>query len=228
MTGYLSSNRDSDNGLDKVYYFNRNYTPKSNQVYIPLADSVKVTLSKVEPEIISNEKKQLTKKKEIVKSPSQAKNILPNRDTTFVKLSNVEPTLKKVTIKVEEDKSKSNAFRDKTYLVTSAYFMFNSSNLPSDLSSFNEVIEKWNEDKTATIKIIASTDCRGSKSYNLALSKKRAASVKNYFLQKGIPNYKITAMGVGESIKDVNCNDCNECNDEMDNNNRKVQIILSR
>ena len=228
MTGYLSSNRDSDNGLDKVYYFNRNYTPKSNQVYIPLADTVKVTLSKVEPEIISNEKKQLTKKKQIVKSPSQAKNILLNRDTTIVKLSNVESTLKKVTIKVEEDKSKSNAFSGKTYLVTSAYFMFNSSNLPSDLSAFNEVLEKWNEDKTATIKIIASTDCRGSKSYNLALSKKRAASVKNYFVQKGIPNYKISAIGVGENIKDVNCNDCNECNDEMDNNNRKVQLILSR
>lgn len=233
MTGYLSSNRDSENGIDKVYYFNSNYIPTPIKVYVPLADSLKVALAKVEPALINNQTKQLTVKKDVVKSTSLVKNVLPKKDTALVPLAKVEPTLKKVavkkvTIKVEEDKSSSDALSGKTFLVTSAYFTFNSSNLPSDLSSFNEVLAKWNEDKTAKINMIASTDCRGSEAYNLALSNKRAESAKNYFIQKGVPVNKISAIGVGENLKENNCADCNTCNDEMHSTNRKVQLILSR
>jgi len=233
MTGYLSSNRDSDNGIDKVYYFNSNYIPMPVKIYVPIADTVKVILAKVEPVLKLNETKQLAVKKNAINSPSLSNNTLPKLDTALVKLAKVEPTVKnvavkKVTIKVEEDKYASNSFISKTVLVTNGYFLFNSSNLPSDLSSFNEVLEKWIEDKTATIKIIASTDCRGSDSYNLALSNKRAISAKNYFIQKGVPVSKITAIGVGEKLKENNCKDCNICNDEMHSANRKVQLILSR
>jgi outer membrane protein OmpA-like peptidoglycan-associated protein/tetratricopeptide (TPR) repeat protein len=233
ITGYLSSNRDSDNGIDKVYYFNSNYVPMPFKAYVPLADTVKVALAKVEPALELNEVKQLAVKKNVVNSPSIAKNILPKLDTAPVKLAKAEPTfkkvaVKKVTIKLEEDKAVSNVFSRKMILVTNGYFIFNSSNLPSDLSSFNEVIEKWNEDKTAKIKIIASTDCRGSESYNLALSNKRAASAKNYFTQNGVPLNKISAIGVGEYLKENNCEDCNTCNEEMHSANRKVQLILSR
>ena len=233
MTGYLSSNRDSDNGIDKVYYFNSNYIPAPIKAHVPLADTVKLAIAKVEPVLLNNQTKQVTVKKDVVKSTSPSKTLLPKTDTAVVTLAKAEPTFKKVAvkkvkIKVEEDKNITNSTSGKSIIITSGYFMFNSSNLPSDLSSFNEVLEKWNEDKTAKINMIASTDCRGSEAYNLTLSNKRALSAKNFFIQKGVPVNKISAIGVGENLKENNCEDCNTCNEEIHSANRKVQLILSR
>lgn len=43
------------------------------------------------------------------------------------------------------------------------------------------------------------TDSRGSDAYNLALSKRRATSVKNYLIQHGIAASRITSNGYGET-----------------------------
>jgi len=43
------------------------------------------------------------------------------------------------------------------------------------------------------------TDSGGKKSYNLVLSQKRADSVKNYFVSKGINPENLTAIGFGFS-----------------------------
>lgn len=43
------------------------------------------------------------------------------------------------------------------------------------------------------------TDSRGTDSYNLALSKRRATSVKNYLIQHGIAAKRITSNGYGET-----------------------------
>ncbi|MFN3445214.1 MAG: OmpA family protein, partial [Bacteroidia bacterium] len=191
VTGYLSSNRDNDNGIDKVYYFNNNYTP------VP------------------------------------KKTVLPKTDTTMVAIAKVETTLKKdaaksVTIKIEEDKNVTNTIGGKMILLTNAYFTFNSSNLPTDLSTFKEIFTQWQKDKNAMIEIVASTDCRGSEEYNLALSKKRAVNAQKYFTQRGVPANKIAAIGVGENTTESNCDDCDKCTEEMHQANRKVQLILRK
>lgn len=191
ITGYLSSNRDSDNGIDKVYYFNTNYTPAPEKTTLPKADTTMVTLAKVEP----------TLKKDADKS---------------------------VTIKIEEDKNVSNAFSGKMILVTNGYFKFNSSNLPADLKAFNHVFTLWKTDKSARIEIVATTDCRGSEQYNLALSKRRAVAAERFFKLKGVPANKITAIGTGEEVTEQKCTDCEQCTEEMHQENRKVQIILRK
>ncbi len=45
QTGYFSSNRDSYNGFDKVYYFNSNYTPIVKRTEIPKKDTVLTTIA---------------------------------------------------------------------------------------------------------------------------------------------------------------------------------------
>jgi outer membrane protein OmpA-like peptidoglycan-associated protein len=190
-TGYLSSNRDSENGMDKVYYFNTNYTPVPKKTILPKADTTTVTLAKAEP----------TLKKDAAKS---------------------------ISIKIEEDKEVSNKLTGKLILVTNGYFKFNSSILPSDLKAFNDVYDLWKTDKSARIEIVATTDCRGSEQYNLALSKKRALAAQKFFVQKGVPTNKITAIGTGEEVTEQKCTDCDQCTEEMHQENRKVQIILRK
>ncbi len=50
------------------------------------------------------------------------------------------------------------------------------------------------------ITVTGHTDNQGSEEYNLSLSQRRAEAVKTYLVQKGVPEYKITAIGYGESV----------------------------
>ncbi len=53
--------------------------------------------------------------------------------------------------------------------------------------------------KTITgVKVVGHTDSRGTAAYNQRLSERRAASVRNYLVQMGIPANMITAYGEGE------------------------------
>jgi outer membrane protein OmpA-like peptidoglycan-associated protein len=208
VTGYLSSNRDSDNGIDKVYFFNTNYTPAPVKTILPKVDSVPVTLANVETTL----------------KQDAATAVITQKTETNVK----KDAVKSITIKVEEDKTVTDALTGKMILVTNGYFKFNSSNLPNDLKSFNEVLTLWQKDKNAVIEIIATTDCRGSEQYNLALSKRRALAAKKFFVQKGVPTNKMTAVGTGEEVTEQKCTDCEQCTEEMHQENRKVQIILRK
>ncbi|MDQ0476407.1 MULTISPECIES: OmpA family protein [Chryseobacterium] len=79
-------------------------------------------------------------------------------------------------------------------------FGFDSSNLTSDA--------KINLDKLATIlannpdtniNIYGYTDSKGTDSYNLALSDRRAAAVKSYLSSKGVSSMRMNTMGMGEA-----------------------------
>jgi peptidoglycan-associated lipoprotein len=50
-----------------------------------------------------------------------------------------------------------------------------------------------------TIEIMSHTDSRDSEEYNLTLSQKRAQSVVDYLISKGVEVERLTARGYGES-----------------------------
>lgn len=72
------------------------------------------------------------------------------------------------------------------------------------------------------VRVVGHTDSRGSVAYNQGLSERRAASVRNYLVSKGVPANIISAYGEGKM------------NPIADNNtaagrqqNRRVQITVS-
>ena len=79
-------------------------------------------------------------------------------------------------------------------------FKFDKSNLTAsgqaELTAFINSLRGVN---ISSINIAGHTDAVGSESYNLALSKRRAATVANFLVAHGIPGNKITAAGYGES-----------------------------
>ena len=62
----------------------------------------------------------------------------------------------------------------------------------------NRLVDVLKSDEEHNVMILGHTDDIGSKKYNFKLSQKRANSVKNILVSKGVDASRITAIGVGE------------------------------
>ncbi|NOZ35473.1 MAG: OmpA family protein [Chlorobi bacterium] len=79
-------------------------------------------------------------------------------------------------------------------------FESNSADLnESSYTELNQLFELLTINPQMKVEISAHTDDVGSKAYNLKLSDRRAASVKEYLTDNGIPDEQIIAKGYGES-----------------------------
>lgn len=71
---------------------------------------------------------------------------------------------------------------------------------PESMVSLDKLVETLNDNPTITIELGSHTDNRGSDKANAELSQKRAQSVVNYLVEKGITVDRLTAKGYGESM----------------------------
>lgn len=70
---------------------------------------------------------------------------------------------------------------------------------PESMVALDGLVETLNDNPNITIELGSHTDSRGSDADNIALSQKRAQSVVNYLISKGIAADRLTAKGYGES-----------------------------
>ena len=63
-----------------------------------------------------------------------------------------------------------------------------------------ELIEILNDNPNITIELGAHTDMKGTYEYNDRLSQRRAQSVIDYLIEKGISPDRLTAKGYGETV----------------------------
>jgi peptidoglycan-associated lipoprotein len=65
--------------------------------------------------------------------------------------------------------------------------------------SLDNLVETLNDNPTVTIELMSHTDSRGAPADNEELSQKRAQSVVDYLISKGIAADRLQAKGYGES-----------------------------
>ncbi len=70
---------------------------------------------------------------------------------------------------------------------------------PESMVSLDKLVETLNDNPNITIELMSHTDSRGSAQANIELSQKRAQSVVDYLIEKGIKADRLTAKGYGES-----------------------------
>jgi peptidoglycan-associated lipoprotein len=70
---------------------------------------------------------------------------------------------------------------------------------PESMVSLDKLIETLNFNENITIELMSHTDSRNTEEYNLVLSQKRAQSVVDYLVSKGIDLARLTAKGYGKS-----------------------------
>jgi len=80
-------------------------------------------------------------------------------------------------------------------------FDVNSANLkPGAFSEIDRVATVLRDYPQTQIQVAGHTDQSGSEVYNQQLSERRAMSVKNALIQRGVADYRINAIGYGESM----------------------------
>jgi OOP family OmpA-OmpF porin len=112
---------------------------------------------------------------------------------------------------------------DKIMVLEDILFEYNKAILQeSSKPQLNELAEYLKANQQYHINIMGHTDSIGGKAYNLKLSEDRALSIKEYLLQQGIQEPRITSVGKGSDFPLVP-------NDSEENRktNRRVEIKIS-
>ena len=87
-------------------------------------------------------------------------------------------------------------------------FEFDKATLRMPQPKLDEIAAVLNRDPSIErVTITGYTDRLGSEEYNLKLSQYRADAVKGYFMQKGVAEHRLHAVGKGESNPVVHCDD---------------------
>ncbi len=109
-----------------------------------------------------------------------------------------------------------------TVQLSDVNFEYNSAEImPSSLASLTQVLRLLMTNPEVKIELAAHTDDRGNDKYNLKLSQKRAASVRNYLVEKGIDASRLQAVGYGKTKPLVpNTSDTNRAK------NRRVEFVI--
>jgi peptidoglycan-associated lipoprotein len=74
---------------------------------------------------------------------------------------------------------------------------------PESMVSLDKLVETLVENSNVTIELMSHTDSRDTEEYNLNLSQKRAQSVVQYLISKGIAADRLSPKGYGESTPKV-------------------------
>jgi peptidoglycan-associated lipoprotein len=74
---------------------------------------------------------------------------------------------------------------------------------PESMVSLDKLVETLTDNPNVTIEIMSHTDTRNTEEYNLILSQKRAQSVVDYLVSKGIELERLSAKGYGKSSTKV-------------------------
>ncbi len=71
---------------------------------------------------------------------------------------------------------------------------------PESMVSLDKLVETLNDNPNVTIELMSHTDSRGTDQDNIILSQRRAQSVVDYLISKGIASDRLQAKGYGEAV----------------------------
>ncbi|MEO5788437.1 OmpA family protein [Gelidibacter sp.] len=232
-TGYLSSNRPGGKGNDDIYAFN---AEPCKQLIQGIARNIKNSepLANVEVKLINKSGKIVAT---VTTSDTGAFEFNADCDKTYTVLGSkkdYKDALKEVATNFEDGKI-NNADLYLTPLIDAnqivinpIFFDFDKWNIRTDAEyELEHIVDVMREHPEMVIKIESHTDSRGSDSYNMKLSDRRAKSTRDYILSRGIAKDRIeSAIGYGETQLLNKCSNGVKCTAEEHQLNRRSYFYI--
>lgn len=116
-----------------------------------------------------------------------------------------------------------------TFALENIYYDYDKTAIrPDAAKELDKLVEFLRDNPAISVELGAHTDVRGSDSYNLELSKGRAASAVNYIVEEGKVNRgNITSQGYGETQLVNECEDGVPCSEAKHQKNRRTEIKIT-
>jgi len=111
----------------------------------------------------------------------------------------------------------------KIELKQTVYFDFNKATIkPVSYALLDDVAQAMKDNPKIKVEVQGHTDSVGNDNFNLKLSQKRAESVRNYLIKKGISSDRMVPKGYGENVP-IADNRTKEGRDQ----NRRVEFVIT-
>jgi len=225
--GFLSSNRD---GNDDIYLV----TPICNVDVLTVVTNAKTgaILANANVSIIDDKKNVIAQEVANAKGEVTYKvncdtpySIQASKDGFESLTLEVAPTAGGA-VKVEAKLPPIDVIITETEVVLKPiYFEYNKSNITQQGAfELDKLVQVMKSNNQLVILAKAHTDSRGSDSYNLSLSDRRAKATAQYVISKGIAAYRISGKGMGETEPKVDCKE--NCTEEQHAQNRRSEFLI--
>jgi outer membrane protein OmpA-like peptidoglycan-associated protein len=237
-TGFMSSNRQETNtGSDDIYEFTGLRFPRLENVTLKVQSDKETTLIGVTEVVVLDENKKVIGKTTLQADGSIRLAGFDVSKTYYLELKNenyqtyaqrisIAEARNKISLIAKQPIQKEIDLRDVLKL-NNIYFGFDQWTITKEASlELAKVVTILNQYPEIRIDIIGHTDFRGPAVYNERLSAQRAASVRQWLVDRGISAGRMTTFGYGEK-KPIN--DCtkNKCTKGQHDQNRRTEFLIA-
>ncbi|MFB9057293.1 OmpA family protein [Mariniflexile ostreae] len=237
MKGYFSSNRAAGVGGDDIY----SYTRPIEKVTIVMEGTsfegqgmdkrlgevavlLKGTDQKIKTKKLSNDLGDFS----FFVDPGKEYKILGQKAKYYSDslVFNTKDMTKSDTIKVALHLEP--LFRvGKKIILKDILYDFDKDNIRADAAIIlNGLVRIMVDNPSLNIELSSHTDSRGTDSYNLKLSSKRASSAVDYLVSRGVSRTRIVAKGYGESQLRNGCVNGISCSEKAHQDNRRTEVTV--
>jgi peptidoglycan-associated lipoprotein len=117
-------------------------------------------------------------------------------------------------------------YEDKEIILDNIYYDYDKWNIKEEaIPTLDLLVVLMKENPQIKIQLSSHTDCRGDDAYNLELSQKRAQSVVDYLIHKGISSQRLIPKGYGETMLIEKCI-CEICTEKQHQINRRTTFKI--
>jgi outer membrane protein OmpA-like peptidoglycan-associated protein len=202
----------------------------SDQNYIVSVDEgADPVLAKLEKILLTDANGKVVREIKINKSGYFDFEILASEQTVLGNVYVDDPWLRVLQLKQVSEKDKDIHQRDSITIIENIYYAFGDWKiLPEAENILTKVIQVMKNDPGLVVEVDSHTDSRSSSEFNLSLSNKRAKTVVDYIVIRGVPAYRIKGIGYGESRLLNRCADGVECSDDEHAKNRRTEFKITK
>lgn len=122
-----------------------------------------------------------------------------------------------------ETVKEATVHKDLPELFAGIEFDFDSSAITAESAAIlDQIAQVMLADTSRHYLLTGCTDARGSQTYNLALSKRRAQAVMNYLIEHGVPSQMLKGCGVGSKLAHI----APDMPDQVRRGDRKIMVEM--
>src|SRR5690606_5572866 len=232
-TGYFSSNRPDGQGNDDIYGFNAEPCKQTIEGIARNSKNNEV-LAEVEVKLISKTGKIIATVMTDEKGAYTFEADCDKEDTVLGSKKDYKDDKKEVVTDFENGKVHQADLNliplidDNQIVINPIFFDFDKWDIRTDAEyELENIVDVMREHPNMVIKIESHTDSRGSDSYNMKLSDRRAKSTRDYIISRGIAAERIeSAIGYGESQLLNKCSNGVPCSVEEHQLNRRSYFYI--